>query len=292
MRKQTAAALAILPLLISPAALPASAGDEQALAQALTTQLAADEVLWLEDGTSKFLGLMIPDQSGTPKGGAIILHDAAGHPDWPEVIRPLRRALPPRGWATLAIQLPPLQQPAPSSPEQQRINGRIRKAAEQLRGAGINNIALIGHGSGAAAAVAYLAGEREDVGIRGLVAISLRAVNTGKSEESLPSQLEKVKVPLLDIYGSREEEAVTATAQLRIQAAMRGARSAGEGAGTNKQPEAANNANRGPEGEITYRQVEIEGADHRFTGQEERLVRRIQGWLDRHIKGVPVKRAP
>ncbi len=79
----------------------------KALAQELTLLgLSDSEVLWLGEGKNQYLGLMMPDFSGTPVGNMLILHDNQQHPDWPGNVHALRIELPKNGWSTLSISVP------------------------------------------------------------------------------------------------------------------------------------------------------------------------------------------
>lgn len=264
--------------------------NELTQAETLAKSLPPSQAVWLNDEQTKFLAILTPDQSGQPKGGAIILHDADGHPDWPDVIRPLRTFLPPHGWATIAIQLPRLNSNDAYGAHQPLINTRIQKAAEHLRSLGLNNIALIGHGSGAMAAAAYLASHSDDQGIRGFVGIGLSVIKTEKSDDYLPSQLEKINLPILDIYGSLDLAAVTTSAETRALAAKHAGNSASKEQQLEpyKKSRLSKTANNNVQGYIAYRQIAIEGADHNFSGQGEMLSKRVLGWLERHVKGVAI----
>lgn len=288
-----------LALLLTVASAPLCATDnlpqerfqrELAQAETLAKTLKPDETLWLDVDQEKFLAIFTPDLSGQPKGGAIILHDADGHPDWPDVVRPLRTFLPLHGWATIAIQLPHLDSIDGYLPHQQLINHRIQKAAEHLRSIGLNNIALIGHGSGAMAAATYLANDSSDQGIRGFVGISLSVVMTEKSDDYLPAQLEKIKLPILDIYGSRDLATVTTTARERSLAAKKSSNNATteEKLEPYKKAGLSKSANNSIRGYIAYRQLEIEGANHNFNSQDGTLSKRVLGWLERHTNGTAI----
>lgn len=281
--------LASKPLLATdnlPAGLVLS---ESIQAEQLAKTLKPGEALWLEVDQDKFLAILIPDVSDRPKGGAIILHDANSHPDWPDVIRPLRTSLPHHGWATISIQLPNINKIDGYLPYQKMINSRIQKAAEHLQSIGINNIALIGHGSGALAAATYLANDNPHPAIRGFIGIGLSVILTERNEDYLPSHIEKIKLPILDIYGSRDLTSVTSTAAERSLAAKKSSRNAA----SNNQREPYKNAGLSTttndiQGYITYRQVIIEGANHNFEGQSELLNKRVRGWLERHTNGTAI----
>ena len=70
--------------------------------------------------------------------------------------------------------------------------------------------------------------------------------------------VEKITVPVLDLYGSRDLADVLNTAKARAAAARKS-------------------------GNADYRQTEVEGADHFFIGVEDDLTRRVYGWLKTHF---------
>ena len=65
-----------------------------------------DEVITLSNLEEEFYGLYLPQASGQPQGGILILHDEQQHGHWPDIIGPLREYLPQFGWSTLTIELP------------------------------------------------------------------------------------------------------------------------------------------------------------------------------------------
>ncbi len=73
-----------------------------------------------EDAVS---GLYLPENTGKPQGGVLILHDVEQHAHWPETVAPLREYLPDYGWNTLSLfmgnsikaPLPPRPKPAPQA---------------------------------------------------------------------------------------------------------------------------------------------------------------------------------
>jgi hypothetical protein len=65
-----------------------------------------DEVITLSNLEEEFYGLYLPQATGKPQGGILILHDEQQHGHWPDIIGPLREYLPLFGWSTLTIELP------------------------------------------------------------------------------------------------------------------------------------------------------------------------------------------
>jgi hypothetical protein len=78
----------------------------QSIVEHLALFQRSEEVVTLVAGPDSFHGLFLREQSGSPQGGALILHDIEQHAHWPELVAPLREALTDYGWTTLAIELP------------------------------------------------------------------------------------------------------------------------------------------------------------------------------------------
>jgi len=245
---------------------------------------------WLEADGKRFLGIYTRSTTSGSLGGAIILPSLGRTPDWPDVIAPLRKALPAHSWNTLAIELP---MPAKGTdglwqlePYFTASRSRIQSAINYLQQQGITNIVLIGHGLGAAAAVVCVSGN-DPLRVSGLAAISLGTPPGSEPKSYGPELLEKIHIPILDIYGSRDFDEVTASAAARVSAARRGELAALR----SQQLEALKRSPQDPRlstdhnGYIAYRQLELMGADHSFRAAEPTLIKRIMGWLKTHSEG-------
>ncbi len=239
---------------------------EKQLTDKLAEDVNATEVLWLEASNEKFLALLTNKTSEKSHGAVIILHGMGGHADWPQMISPIREDLPKYGWITLSIQLPVI------APENQiedygktlgQAVERIKAAIQLLQERKFLNIAAIGHSFGAASMLAYLEKE-ENPQIFALAAVGLQDYAYVKPSIDLLGLIEKSKISILDIYGSRDFKVVIDQAPDRRLAAKKG---------NNRQ----------------YVQMEIEGADHYFNKLENVLIKRIRGWLDKTAAGVTVK---
>lgn len=259
------------------------------IGKSLEEGLSSGQAIWLNDGQAKFFTVFDADKSGHPKGGVIILHDANSHPDKPEVIRPLRTNLPTHGWPTVTIQLPHIASLNEYASNQETVNKRISSAIDHLKSNGLSNIALIGHGTGAMLATTYLATQPNPV-IQAFVAVSLGMLDKNNKPESLIYQFEKIKVPILDIYGSNDLDHVTSTAMSRALAAKLSSDTATNSNQTDsyKRSAIAKSSTQKSQGYISYRQIILEGASHDFSGSANQLSKRIAGWLERHAKGVEV----
>lgn len=247
---------------------PLGASDlmrEARIADEIKDALLVGDPISLKDGNTDFLAIYAPETTRTSQGAAIILHGRGAHPDWTEVINPLRSQLPDSGWKTLSIQMPIAASDAPDSHYQALIPEaapRIAAAVEFLKQQGVSNIVLIGHSLGAVMGAAYLAqGAPQE--LKAFVAVSL-PVTTGDPNKGALADLAKIERPLLDLYGSRDIDPVLNSVAARLAAARR-----------------AENGD--------YRQVEIAGADHFFVGLENTLVAHIKSWIGRVAAGEPIR---
>lgn len=232
---------------------------EKRWADQIVDSLLVGDAEWLEADGQKFLGIFTEDQTGDAKGGAIILHGIGVHPNWQDVIYPLRTELPNYGWATLSIQMPILPNEAEVKdyiPLIKEALPRIKAAQAFLKAKEIKPVVVIAHSLGATMATASLAeaGESE---LAGLVVIGMSGSDLDPQLDST-AQSAKLTLPMLDLYGSRDLDTVLASTQARKAAARKADHS-------------------------SYRQTEVEGADHFFVGLEDELVRTVRSWLEQLI---------
>ncbi|RRQ22269.1 DUF3530 family protein [Thiohalobacter thiocyanaticus] len=244
-------------LLTAPAAI--AAGDrakEQRWADQIVGMLIDGEAVWLEADDAQFLAIHTPDLTGEPKGAVILVHGMGAHPDWQEVIHPLRVRLPEHGWATLSVQMPVLPNaaaPTDYAPLVPEAAPRLRAALTWLEDRTEGPVFIAAHSLGAIMTAASLTG---DTGLQpdGLVLIGMGGSRDDPHLDSL-AHLEQLTLPVLDLFGSRDLDSVLADREARARAARRA-------------------------GNTAYRQLEISGANHFFTGLEDTLVRRVRGWLE------------
>ena len=137
---------------------------------------------------------------------------------------------------------------------------RIEAAIGFLRDQGNQTVVLIGHSLGASMAASYLSHTGQQ-GIQGFIAIGLSATAADEKMNSALA-LEKIRIPVLDLYGSRDLAEVLRSVKTREKAALKA-------------------------GNAYYLQLEIEGADHFFFGIEETLNRRVYGWLKTNLEKQP-----
>lgn len=256
--------LLLLILLISSNSVvyPADSPDYEAvLTESLTGIYPDTEAVWLSADDQLFLGLYREPVNLPSNRAVVILHSMGAHADWPEVITPLRTRLPAMGWSTLSIQLPVLAPQASLSDYGASISQttlRIRAAIKYLQYHGSVDIVLLGYSFGASLAVNYLRAEPDD--IRAFAGISMQEFPFLSPPFKLVDNLDRVKVPVLDIYAGLDFSDVLRSVDDRRLAASKGGNSA-------------------------YQQQVIEGSDHYYTGRQDELVETIMAWLETIVPG-------
>jgi pimeloyl-ACP methyl ester carboxylesterase len=245
----------LLFFLISPFLQASDLAKEKRWADQIVDALITGDAEWLPVGDLKVLSIYTPSDTEPTRGAAIILHGIGVHPDWPDVIHPLRTRLPEAGWATLSVQMPILPNEAsgidylPLLPE---VPGRINAAIVFLQQQGIKNIVLIAHSLGTVMSTYYLS-QQPTKEVQAFVGISMSEIGKDGRMSNV-AMLKNITIPVLDIYGSLDEGHVLDYVQQRQQSAT-----------------SANNQ--------TYRQVVIKDANHFYTGKDNELLDIIQSWL-------------
>lgn len=244
--------------LLSGAALGSDTDKEQRWRSQVVDALIVGEAVDLQADGHTFLGIFAEQDTDKPLGAAIIMHGTGVHPDWPDVVLPLRSELPAAGWATLSIQMPILANDAEHkdyAPLFAEVPARVNAAIAFLRSKGYQNIVLIGHSLGSSMAASFLA--NGGTGINAFVAIGMSADRNADPRMDNAASLTRIALPMLDLYGSQDLDSVRNTVQLRTSAARKA-------------------------GNRQYRQQEVVGANHFFQGVEADLVRIVKGWLAAH----------
>lgn len=209
------------------------------------------EPVFLEADDHRFFSIYTKAESPSADA-AIILHGTGFHPDYEQVVQPLRVDLTTHGWNTLSIQLPLLEAEAEYEdyvslyPE---VPPRILAATNYLEEQGLTNIVIVAHSQGATMASYYLAYTENNV--RALVAIGMSAQHL-QAEINSAESLKRIRIPVLDLYGSKDFPAVLRTTARRAAAG-------------------AHNP--------AYSQKVIEGAYHFFDFRENELLTAVASWL-------------
>lgn len=217
---------------------------ERRWAEQVVDALLDGEALMLRAGDTEFLAILTEAEVPRP-AGLIVLHGIGVHPDYPEVVNPLRVGLAERGWSTLSLQLPILPNEAQSEDYAPLIPDalpRIRAGVEHLRGLGHQKIVVVAHSMGTVMSGYALAADPAH--IDGFVAIGMGPNGV--------EYLARIDMPVLDLYGGDDLPGVLDYAPDRKDAAARNG---------------------------DYTQTVVAGADHFFNGHEEAMVGRVEGWL-------------
>ena len=210
----------VLAVFLSLAFFSAQASDlarEKRLADEIVDSILDGDPVYLKDGKHKILSIYMESDLEKPKGAVIILHGRGYHPDWKDVAHPLRVGLPESGWNTLSIQMPVLTKEAkfydyvPVIPES---FSRIESAIKFLHSKNIHNIVLVAHSCSVHMSTAWFE-KTGGKGINAYVGIGMGATDY-KQYMSKPIPLDKIKVPVLDIYGSLDYKAVKKAAPARL----------------------------------------------------------------------------
>jgi alpha-beta hydrolase superfamily lysophospholipase len=210
-------------------------------------------------GGPGFFAIFTEATTGNAQGTVMILHGRGLHADWHNLVQPLRVGLPAHGWNTLSIQLPVLAKSreylayVQVFPDAAR---RIDAAIDWLNERAEGPLILLAHSCGAHMANHWLlhADENGLEAVDGLVSIGLGATDRGQAMQE-PLALDRVRGPVLDLFGYWDYYAVLALADARREqlAAARHPHSA---------------------------QVVVPDAEHDFVGYGDRLTEVVADWLE------------
>jgi pimeloyl-ACP methyl ester carboxylesterase len=248
-----------LAILAQFSALIVQASDlakEQRWADQIIDSIMVGEARWLSAKGQKFLGIYSEITTKKSFGGIIILHGIGIHPNWTDIVHPLRTRLPDHGWHTLSLQMPILANEAEYddyAPLFAEIAPRINAGVAFLHQKGINNIIIIGHSLGSTMA-SYFIANNPNVGIKALVAVGVSGDLFNDNQLGYFATLAKLKLPILDIFGSHDLLAVLDTEQDKAEIAREA-------------------------GNLNYLQLKVPNANHFFEGKEDQLIENIVKWL-------------
>ena len=211
------------------------------------------EVQMLRDGGREFLGIYT--QAEGSKYAALVLHGRGFHPDWVDVVQPLRVGLVEYGWNTLAIQLPVLTKDAKYYDYLAIFDEaipRIKAGLDFLKSQGKTDIVIVAHSCGVHMSMHYIR-QLGDAGLVGYVGIGMGATDY-KQVMPQPFPLESMSIPVFDVYGANDFPAVHRLAPGRL-----------------RQVQQAGNPLSG--------QLVIDDSDHYFTNRGAVLLQTVGSWL-------------
>ena len=228
---------------------------EARLAQEAEAGLFEGDAVYLNDGNRNFLSLYSEASASSFEGAVILLHGRGFHPDWVQVAGPLREGFGELGITTLSLQMPVLAKNAKYYEYLEIIPQsfpRIEAGIDFLRSKGYQWIAVVAHSCSVHMTMAWI-GEFGDNAIDAYVGIGMEATDYGQPMlERFP--LERMSIPVLDVYGSEDYPAVIKGAERRIS-----------------EIESAGNPQ--------SMQIKIEGPDHFFEDYENELVTTVGEWI-------------
>jgi len=243
---------------------------EQQIADKLALNADADEIISLKASGERFIGLYKSARTNKVNethGVVILVHGMGAHPDWPDVISPLRRRLTEFGWSTLSIQMPilsPEESVAEYGKTLRLASSRLQAAVDYLHAWEIEPIILLGYSFGAAQAANYLASNKPE-DIKAFVSVSMLAQKFIKPGLEVFKFIGGIGIPILDIYGEKDLDDVRRGIDDRRLAA-------------------------GKNGNTGFKQIELQKSGHHYLGFEDALVEQIQHWLQQTLPVIDQSR--
>ncbi len=245
----------LLLLMVCSSANAADLEREQRLKNQIIDYILDGDPVMLTADQHEFLSIYQPADDADSTFGMVLMHGRGFHPNWPEVIYPLRTRLPADGWHTLSIQMPVLDNQATFYDYLDIIPQafpRIQAAIDYLVAQGVNRIVLLAHSCSVHMSVAWLA-QRGDPHVIGFIGVGMGSTDKGQPlPEPLP--LDKLNVPVLDVRGEHDYPAVHGRAPERWRYLQKA-------------------------GQAGSRQLVVEDADHYFRDRGDVLLNVVEDWL-------------
>ncbi len=239
---------------------PALASDlerEQRMAAEIVDSILDGDPVYLDLGDKyhdhEFLGIYT--EADEPRGAVIVMHGRGFHPDWADTTAPLRVGLVDYGWSTLSIQMPVLQKEAKYNdyvPLFDESFARAEVALQFLAEQGFDRVVMIAHSCSVHMVNAWIKSGR----FRGDAFVGIGMGATDFRQPMVDDwYLDRLEVPVLDVYGEADFPAVHRMAAER-------------------------KADINPKVADRSRQVMVPGADHYFVDKGDELVEVVGDWLN------------
>ena len=229
---------------------------EQRMADEIVDVIWDGEAIELEADGQSFLAIYL--EAEEPLGTVVLAHGRGFHPDWETVINPLRVGLAEAGWNTLSIQMPVLEKSAKYFDYVEIFDSagpRLEAAINFAKTQEARKTVLLAHSCGSHMAQRWIKNNPSTAlaSFDAYVGIGMGATDY-KQAMVEPFQLDKMPMPVLDLYGADDYPAVLRMAPERLEM-LRAA------------------------GNPVSEQVVVAGADHYFKGKNQALVEAVETWL-------------
>ena len=203
---------------------------EQIVKRHLQVHQRSDEFVQLNALGMPFSGMYLMQRTLSPQGSVLILPDNGEHGLWPDIIAPLREALPDAGWNTLSINLLATPQPPkaryedmPKSAEipsdvensktedkkyrlrsieeyQQQMTARIDSGVAKLLSRNSDNLAIVAVGYSANWAAVWLSHTKfNDEDGPKVTLIMVDPTDASYAPNTLAETLPEIEAPILDL---------------------------------------------------------------------------------------------
>ncbi len=242
------------------ASLPLAALDldkEKRMYQQVADYVMDGDVEMLKANQHEFFSIYMESEELPAKGAVIIMHGRGYHPNWPELVYPLRTGLPAEGWSTLSIQMPVLDNESTFYDYLEILDEghpRIQAAVDFLKQKNYTQIVLLAHSCSVHFSIDWLH-KYPTAGATAFIGVGMGSTDKGQPMPA-PFPLQDIKIPILDIRGELDYPAVIGNAPRRWEAMQQA-------------------------GNSLSQQRVVKNADHYFTGQGEALLVQVVDWLNR-----------
>lgn len=248
----------LLPLLlisVTPSLFASNLEKENRMREQVADYVLDGDVVMLKDGNHEFFSIYMEPELPA-KGAVIIMHGRGYHPNWPELVFPLRTGLPEHGWHTLSIQMPVLDNDSTFYDYLDIVPEafpRIEAAINFLKQKKISNIVLLAHSCSVHMSVAWLH-KFPNHGATAFVGVGMGSTDKGQPMLK-PFPLEDFQIPVLDIRGEYDYPAVKGFAPDRWKRIKQA-------------------------GHPKSSQQMVPDSDHYFTSRGDALLLQVADWLN------------
>lgn len=264
--------IAIFSLLWIPLLALAQDADQNTGHQSLfDLQVDEQEKAWIKVGQQQELAFYLPASSGAALNGVLLIPDIGNHPATFGSINTMRIALSKNHWHTLALNM--------GYASEEHALDLIAAGIQFLNEKGVYNIAILGEGTGAAQAILYAApksppgaekdetndsNEKKDQ-VRALIMINANnSISDDGDETSVLQNISQITIPVLDAFSNGDY----------IE---------------QRKAEERKNIARGKNDTI-YHQIRLPQASGTQQNSDNRVTKRIRGWLDKNIADSAINR--